>query len=52
MSYMKISELETFKQATGGDPIYAEFKGENGFDFVFNGVMWFCGNELPKFRRR
>lgn len=49
MSYMSVSELETFKQATGGDPINAEFKGENGIDFVFNGVLWFCGNGLPKF---
>ncbi len=49
MSYMSVSELETFKQATGGDPINAEFKGENGIDFIFNGVMWFCGNQLPKF---
>ena len=23
--------------------------GENGIDFIFNGVLWFCGNELPKF---
>lgn len=49
MSYMNISELETFKQATGGDPINAEFKGENAIDFIFKGVMWFCGNKLAKF---
>lgn len=49
MSFMTISELETFKMATGGDPINAEFKGENAIDFVFNGILWFCGNELPKF---
>ena len=52
MSYMKITELETFKKLTGGDSIYGEYKGENGIDFIFNGVLWFCCNELPKFRRR
>lgn len=52
MSYMKITELETFKKLTGGDQIYGEYKGENGIDFVFNGVLWFCCNELPKFRWR
>ena len=49
MSFMSVRELKTFKQATGGDRIYAEYKGENGIDFVFNGVLWFCGNTLPKF---
>jgi len=52
MSYMTISELETFKKITGGDHIYGEYKGENGIDFIFHGVLWFCGNQLPKFRRR
>ena len=52
MSYMKITELETFKKLTGGDQIYGEYKGENGIDFIFNGVLWFCCNELPKFRWR
>lgn len=49
MSYLKIKELEIFKQAVGGDSIYAEFKGENGISFTFNGVLWFCTNQLPKF---
>lgn len=49
LSYLSIKELNTFKQATGGDRINAEFKHENMFDFVFNGVLWFCGNNLPKF---
>ena len=26
MSYMSVKELKTFKQATGGDRIYAEYK--------------------------
>lgn len=49
MSYLKIVELETFKQATGSDPIHGEYKGENGINFIFNGVLWFCTNQLPKF---
>lgn len=49
MSYLKVVELETFKQATGSDPIHGEYKGENGINFVFNGVLWFCTNQLPKF---
>ena len=49
MSFAKIKQLEVFKQAVAGDPIYAEYKGENGINFIFNGVMWFCCNELPLF---
>ncbi len=49
LSYMSVKELNIFKQATGGDRINAEFKHENMFDFIFNGVLWFCGNQLPKF---
>ena len=49
LSYMSINELNVFKQATGGDQISAEFKHENIIDFVFNGVLWFCGNQMPKF---
>lgn len=49
MSWAKVAEMETLKQAVGGDPIYAEFKGENGINFVFNGVLWYCTNQLPMF---
>lgn len=49
MSYMTIKELKAFKKATGGDALFAEYKGENGFEFVFNGLLWFCCNRLPKF---
>lgn len=52
MSYKSVPELETFKKLTGGDTIYGEYKGENGIDFIFNGVLWFCCNELPRFRWR
>lgn len=49
MSFITIKELKTFKKIVGGDDIFAEFKGKNGFDFVFKGIAWFCCNELPKF---
>lgn len=49
MSYMTVTELQNFKQATGGDDLYAEIKGKHGFNFTFNGVLWFCCNRLPKF---
>lgn len=49
MNFMTIKELSTFKQITGGDQIFAEFKGENGFTYEFDGVVWFCMNQLPKF---
>ena len=49
MGYMTIDELKTFKKCTGGDSLFSEYKGENGFEFVYNGLLWFCMNELPKF---
>jgi P4 family phage/plasmid primase-like protien len=49
MSYMTVKELHAFKMITGGDDILAEFKRENAFTYRFEGVVWFCMNELPKF---
>lgn len=49
MSYMTVSELKTFKKATGGDTQFAEFKGQDAFGFIYRGLLWFCMNELPKF---
>ena len=49
MSYMAISELKTFKMLTGGDSLFAEFKGKQPFSFAFKGLSWFCTNGLPKF---
>lgn len=49
MSFMTVKELKTFKKIVGGDTIYAEFKGKNGFDFQYKGIVWFCCNELPRF---
>ncbi len=49
MSFMSVDELKTFKNCTGGDSLFAEFKGQNGFEFTYNGLLWFCMNKLPKF---
>ncbi len=49
MSFVTVSELKTFKKCTGGDSLFAEFKGMNGFEFTYNGLLWFCMNRLPKF---
>ena len=48
-SGMKIKEFKAFKKLTGGDTIRAEFKGLKAFNFTYNGLMWLCMNNLPKF---
>jgi phage/plasmid-associated DNA primase len=49
MSFLTVAELKTFKKCTGGDSLFAEFKGQNSFEYTFGGMMWFCMNRLPKF---
>ncbi len=49
MSFLSVDELKTFKKITGGDSLYAEFKGQQAFEFTDNGLLWFCMNRLPKF---
>jgi P4 family phage/plasmid primase-like protien len=49
MSFASIDEVKVFKKTTGGDSLFAEFKGQNGFEFVYDGLLWFCMNRLPKF---
>lgn len=49
MSFMTVSELKTFKKITGGDSLFAEFKGQQAFEYTYNGLLWFCMNRLPKF---
>jgi P4 family phage/plasmid primase-like protien len=49
MGYAKVKELKKFKQLVGGDYIYMERKGKDGFDAQFKGLLWFNCNELPKF---
>ena len=49
MSFLTVDELKTFKKITGGDSLYTEFKGQQAFEFNYNGLLWFCMNRLPKF---
>jgi len=49
MSFLTVDELKTFKKITGGDSLFAEFKGQQGFEFTYGGLLWFCMNRLPKF---
>ena len=49
MSFVTVRELKTFKKCTGGDSLFAEFKGQSSFQFTYNGLLWFCMNRLPKF---
>lgn len=49
MSFLTVDELKTFKKITGGDSIFAEFKCLQGFSYTYNGLLWFCMNQLPKF---
>lgn len=43
-------ESAELKGLTGGDTIYAEFKGENGFSFENFARLLFSANKLPKFK--
>ena len=49
MPFLTIDELDVFKQVTGGDALFAEYKGKNGFPLVLDGLSWFCMNRLPRF---
>lgn len=49
MSFLSVDELKTFKKITGGDSLFAEFKGQQAFEFTYGGLLWFCMNRLPKF---
>lgn len=42
-----IAETGRIKEITGGDTVYAENKGENGFSFEVWAVPVFSANELP-----
>ncbi|MBQ0134229.1 MAG: hypothetical protein KBS46_03765 [Clostridiales bacterium] len=49
LGYASLRELRVFKQMTGGDSIFAEFKGVQSFFFVYVGLILFAMNELPRF---
>jgi len=43
-----ISDTGILKMSTGGDPINAEFKGQDDFDFISYAKHIFSANKLPK----
>lgn len=49
MSFLSVDELKAFKRLTGGDSVFTEYKGKQGFQQTYNGVLWFCMNQLPRF---
>ena len=49
MSFLSVDEMKIFKRLTGGDSVSAEFKGQQKFEYTYNGFLWFCMNRLPKF---
>lgn len=49
LPFMTVRALDVFKQTTGGDSLFAEYKGLSGFRFVYDGLLWFCMNRLPSF---
>lgn len=50
MSTVEISEMNVMKNLTGGDSLFAEYKGKDGFSFRYDGFLWFNANALPHFR--
>ena len=49
MSFASVNEVKMFKTLTGGDTIYAERKGKDGFCFRYRGLFWFGANSFPHF---
>ncbi len=49
MKFTTVGQLGIFKQLTGGDRIFAEKKGKDGFSMIYGGLLCFCANELPRF---
>lgn len=49
MSYLPVkgtaAGLSVFKMATGGDLQFVEFKGKDGFSYVYDGLLWFCSSQ-------
>lgn len=49
IKFIKVGELNKFKQATGGDPIRVEAKGKQQFTIRYKGFLLFGCNQLPLF---
>ena len=46
MSFLAVVEMKIFKKTIGGDSLFAEVKGQQAFEFTYNGLLWFCMNRL------
>lgn len=49
MPFMTAKNMDMFKVITGGDNIPVQMKHGGFYTIKFNGIMWNCGNELPRF---
>lgn len=49
MPFMTAKNMDNFKIITGGDGIPIQMKHGDFYTIKFNGLMWNCGNELPRF---
>lgn len=49
IKFIKVGELNKFKQATGGDPMRVEAKGKQQFTIRYKGFLLFGCNQLPLF---
>ncbi|MGM0338702.1 phage/plasmid primase, P4 family [Enterococcus sp. AZ007] len=45
-----IEDSSILKRLTGGDPVYAQFKGIQGFKILSYAKMLYSANKLPKFK--
>ena len=50
MANARLDEVNLIKNLTGGDSVFAEPKGKEGFSFRYDGFLWFNANKLPYFR--
>jgi len=50
MAFVELPEVNALKQLTGGDELFAEYKGKDSFTFRYNGLIWCNCNRLPYFR--
>lgn len=49
---MYMDELKTFKKITGGDSLYAEFKGQQAFEFTLQRPALVLYEPASEIRRR
>ncbi len=50
MAFVELPEVNILKQLTGGDELFAEYKGKDSFTFRYDGFIFCNCNKLPYFR--